>query len=46
LSRADVAPAVILGAAEELRLERMVRKRLDASLGKDAAAEARQIRDW
>ena len=42
----DVDPAVILGAAEELRLEGIVCKRLDTALGKDAVAEAQPIRDW
>lgn len=46
LSWADVDPAVILGAAEELRAKsRIVCKRLDTALGKDAAAEAQPIRD-
>jgi bifunctional non-homologous end joining protein LigD len=45
-SWADVDPAVILGAAEELRPEGIVCKRLDTALGKDAAAEAQPIRDW
>jgi hypothetical protein len=45
-STADVDLRSFGGAAEELRLEGIVRKRLDASLGKAAAAEARPIRDW
>jgi ATP-dependent DNA ligase len=39
-SWADVDPAVILGAADELRLEGIVCKQLDTALGKDAVAEA------
>jgi hypothetical protein len=48
-SAAAVDPAVILGAAEELRLEGLegiVCKRLDTALRKDAVAEAQPIRDW
>jgi hypothetical protein len=49
-SRADVDPAVILGAAEELRLEGrlegIVCNRLDTALGKDADVGAQPIRDW
>jgi hypothetical protein len=43
-SWADVDPAIVLGAAEELLLEGIVYKQLDSALGKDAAAEAPPIR--
>jgi len=45
-SWADINPAVILGVAEELRLEGIVCMRLDIGLSRDAAAEAQPIRDW
>ena len=43
LSGAALDPAVILGAAEELRLEGIVCKRLDTALRRDAVAEAQPI---